>query len=911
MAEKTKAYRLFKVAKELNVGSSTLVEHLVAKGFDVNNSPNEKLSAEMYDVLLKDFADEKVLKERVEQLREEKAETNGNAEETVTEEEEILTANDLRSGLLGDEKGEGEETEEKKEEEPVAKKETKAKTKKKTTKKEEKEPEEEEDKSGLKVVGKIDLESLEKPSKKKAKKKEEEPKKEEPKVEKEEPADTEEPTEEETPEKVIRASENAPKLGGLTVVGKIDLPKKKEAEKKTEKSDDDDASGTKRKRRRKRKKTNKVSPSTVSNRGDGKKTDKKKEELTDKEIQEQIKKTLANLEKRAGRTRQRLRRQKRDESAAKRAAEDEARAEAESILEVTEFITANELANLLSVSVTDIITKCMELGLFVSINQRLEADVIQLLGEEYGFEVKFIDISDKELEVEEEEDLEDTDPRAPIVTVMGHVDHGKTSLLDYIRDSNVIAGEAGGITQHIGAYGVELKDGKQITFLDTPGHEAFTAMRARGAKVTDLAIIVIAGDDSVMPQTKEAINHAQAAGVPMVFAFNKMDKEGANADKIKEQLSQINILTEDWGGKHQSQEISAKTGQGIDELLEKVLLEAELLDLKANGEKRASGTVIEAKKEVGRGNVATVLVQNGTLRVGDCIVAGVHFGKIKALADERGARIEEAGPSEPAVILGLNGIPQAGDMFRHYESERKAKEVAQRRQELFREQSMRQNKHITLEEIARRKAIGDFRELNIVIKGDVDGSIEALADSLLKLSTEEVQVNVLLKAVGQISESDVLLASASDAIIVGFQVRPSVQARKLAETEGIDIRLYRIIYDAINDVKDALEGLLSPEIKEEILGSAEIREVFRITKVGNIAGCYVTDGKIQRNNPVRLIREGIVVFEGNLSSLKRIKDDVREVVSGYECGIGIENYNDIKVGDVIESYHEVETKRTL
>jgi translation initiation factor IF-2 len=553
----------------------------------------------------------------------------------------------------------------------------------------------------------------------------------------------------------------------------------------------------------------------------------------------------------------------------------------------------------------------MSLGLFVSINQRLDAETMAIVAEEFGYTVEFVS-ADIQHAIEEEEDTEDQlKPRAPIVTVMGHVDHGKTSLLDYIRKTNVIAGEAGGITQHIGAYRVKLADGREITFLDTPGHEAFTAMRARGAQVTDIAIIIIAADDSVMPQSIEAINHAMAAGVPIVFAINKIDKPGANPEKIKEQLANMNFLVEEWGGKYQSQDISAKSGLNVEDLLEKVLLEAEMLDLKANPDRRAVGTVIESSLDKGRGYVATILIQNGTLRVGDVVLAGQYYGHVKAMFNERNQRVEQAGPSEPVIILGLDGAPQAGDKIHCMENEREARAIANKREQLAREQGLRTQKHITLDEIGRRIAIGNFQELNLIVKGDVDGSIEALSDSLIKLSTEEIQVNVIHKAVGQISESDIMLATASNAIVVGFQVRPSVNARRLAEKEQIDIRLYSIIYDAINEIKAAMEGMLSPEIKEEITGTAEILETFKITKVGTIAGCIVRDGKITRGSKVRIIRDGIVIYTGALGSLKRFKDDVKEVLKGYECGLNIDGYNDIKVGDFVEAFNEVEVAKSL
>jgi len=580
-------------------------------------------------------------------------------------------------------------------------------------------------------------------------------------------------------------------------------------------------------------------------------------------------------------------------------------------LQLTEFVTANDLANMMNVPVTNVISTCMSLGVMVAINQRLDAETINIVAEEYGFKTQFVSADVIEAIAEEEDNPEDLISRPPIVTVMGHVDHGKTSLLDNIRNTNVIAGEAGGITQHIGAYNVQLEDGRKITFLDTPGHEAFTAMRARGAQVTDVAIIIVAADDNVMPQTVEAINHASAAGVPIVFAINKIDKPGANPEKIKEKLAEMNYLVEDWGGKYQSQDISAKKGTGVHELLEKVLLEADMLDLKANPNRRAVGSIIESELDKGRGYVSTVLVKNGTLHQGDIVLAGAYYGRVKAMFNERNQRIESAGPSEPALILGLNGAPQAGDTFNVMETEQEARSIASRREQLQREQSLRTQKMLTLDDIGRRIAIGNFQQLNIIVKGDVDGSVEALSDALIRLSTEEIQVNVIHKAVGQISESDVTLAAASQAIIIGFQVRPSLGARKVAEKEGVDIRLYSIIYDAIEEVKAAMEGMLSPEIKEEITGNVEVLDVFKITKVGTVAGCMVRDGKIKRSSRIRLVRDGIVIFTGELDSLKRFKDDVKEVTAGYECGITIRNFNDIKVGDIIESYEETEVKKTL
>ncbi len=640
-----------------------------------------------------------------------------------------------------------------------------------------------------------------------------------------------------------------------------------------------------------------------------------KTEITEKQIQDKLKETLARLNpgskpQNIGAARSKMRKQKRD-AAADRREEEAMELEGQKLIKVTEFVTANELAKLMEVQITNIISACMSLGLMVSINQRLDAETISIVAEEFGFEVEFVSAELQETVEEDIDAEEDLLPRAPIVTVMGHVDHGKTSLLDYIRKANVIAGEAGGITQHIGAYEVTLANGKHVTFLDTPGHEAFTAMRARGAKITDIVIIVIAADDSVMPQTKEAISHAQAAGVPIVFAINKIDRDGANPDKIREQLSAMNILVEEWGGKYQCQEISAKKGLNIDALLEKVLLEAEMLNLKANPNKRAVGSVIESSLDKGRGLVTTLMVQSGTMRVGDPILAGIHSGRVKAMFDERGKKVTEAGPSAPVVILGFSGAPQAGDRFIITKNEQEAKEIANKRSQLQREQGIRTQKHITLDEIGRRLAIGNFKELKVIVKGDVDGSVEALSDSLIKLSTEEVQVQVIYKGVGQISESDVLLASASDAIVVAFNVRPSPQARKLAEAESIDIRMYSIIYNAIEEIKSAIEGMLAPTMEEKVTGNLEIRQVMKITKVGTIAGCYVTEGKIFRNSKIRLIRDGVVIHSGELESLKRFKDDVKEVAYGYECGVAIKNYNDLKEGDNIEAYEEVEVKRTL
>ncbi|MBQ5750460.1 MAG: translation initiation factor IF-2, partial [Bacteroidaceae bacterium] len=637
-----------------------------------------------------------------------------------------------------------------------------------------------------------------------------------------------------------------------------------------------------------------------------------KAEVNEEDVQKQIKETLARLtQKNANKKGAKWRKEKREAFSSREQERAEQELADSKILKLTEFVTANDLASMMNVPINKVIGTCMSLGIMVSINQRLDAETINIVAEEFGFQTEYVSAEVSEAIAEEEDSPEELMQRPPIVTVMGHVDHGKTSLLDYIRNANVIAGEAGGITQHIGAYNVTLDDGRHITFLDTPGHEAFTAMRARGAKITDIAIIIVAADDNVMPQTVEAINHASAAGVPIVFAINKVDKPAANPDKIKESLAAMNYLVEEWGGKYQSQDISAKKGTGVDELLEKVLLEAEMLELKANPNRRAVGSIIESTLDKGRGYVATVLVQNGTLRMGDIVLAGTHHGRIKAMFNERNQRIQEAGPAEPVLILGLDGAPQAGDTFNVMETEQEAREIANKREQLQREQGLRTQKLLTLDDIGRRIAVGSFQELNIIVKGDVDGSVEALTDSLIKLSTEQIQVNVLHKAVGQISESDIILAAASNAIIVGFQVRPSMAARRLAEKEGVDVRMYSIIYDAIEQVKAAMEGMLAPEMREEIIGTAEVRETFHISKVGTIAGCIVKEGKLRRSARVRLIRDGIVIYTGELGSLKRFKDDVKEVVTGYECGLNITNYNDVKVGDLVEAYEEVAVKKNL
>jgi translation initiation factor IF-2 len=808
---------------------------------------------------------------------------------------------------------------------------------------------EEKPESALKVLGKIDLDSLNqktRPAKKTKEEKEAEAsKKAEPKTtaaKKTEEARIEEPVPPvktemaEEPPKVDAVEKPAPaeqkpvrganfiptrveKLDGPKILGKIEVPEPVKSGPKPVASSTDDKLQLKKKKRKRIKQERMEEPAASRESRDKQKPRSKKKEHfkpepSEEEIQKQIKETLARLAPTGKSKASKYRRQKRESIREEIEIERQKAEEDKKILKVTEFVTVNEMANMMNVPVIEIISTFMQLGMFVNINQRLNAESLALVAEEFGYKVEFVSVEVQEaleLAQEEEDAEENLADRPPIVTVMGHVDHGKTKLLDFIRSSNVVAGEAGGITQHIGAYEVQLESGKKITFLDTPGHEAFTAMRARGAMVTDVAIIVIAADDDVMPQTVEAINHAQAANVPIVFAINKVDKSSANPEKIKEQLAKMNILVEDWGGKYQSQEISAKQGLNVSLLLDKVLLEAEMLELKANHDRLAYGTVLESSLDKGRGYVAKVLVQNGSLVVGDMVLAGAHFGKVKAMYNERNLRIEKAGPSTPVLLLGLDGAPQAGDKFNVMKDEREAKAIANKRIQLQREQGIRSQKHITLDEIGRRIAIGDFKELNLIVKGDVDGSVEALSDSLLKLSTNEAQVNVIHKSVGQVTESDVLLASASNAIIVGFQVRPSLGARKLAEKEQIEIRTYSIIYQAIEEIKAAIEGMLSPDIEEKIICNIEIRDVFKISKVGTVAGCYVLDGKVNRNTRIRIIRDGIVVYTGRLGSLKRFKDDVKEVAAGFECGLNIDNFNDIKVGDIIEGFEEVEVKRKL
>ena len=923
MAESNKPVRLSKAAREFNLGMTTVVEFLASKGIEVEAKPNTKLDPETYALVKSNFQGDKETKQKAQA-----------SAATIQERESITLASAKKRAVA---KQEEEEPEidlsqfKKSEAAPVVKRTKPAEAPAESEPAEApavpaeeapvaEAPAAEEAKAGKeeapatdgpKVVGKVDLEALKpkKTARKTAPKKDEAPAetKEEapvaPKAEEkaEEPAKA--PAAKAEPE-VVRAK--VEKLSGPTVVGKIELPVEK---KRTSSKPGEDG-------KRKRVRVKKVDVSKAGGagardaRGRGRRNEPKKE-VSKEDIQKEIRATLARMSGGKKSKSSKLRRQKRD---AIQQRQDESNLQSqleESILKLTEFVTVAELATMMDRSVNDIISACMTLGIMVSINQRLDSETITIIAEEFGYEVEFVSAEVEEAIVVEEDSEDDLVSRPPIVTVMGHVDHGKTSLLDFVRNANVIAGEAGGITQHIGAYAVELESGKQLTFLDTPGHEAFTAMRARGAQVTDLAIIVVAADDRVMPQTKEAINHAQAAEIPMIFAINKMDRETANPDRIKQELAEMNILVEDWGGKYQCQEISAKFGTNVEELLEKVLLEAEMLDLKANPDKRALGTVVESSLDKGRGYVTNVLVEAGTLRVGDAMLAGQHSGRVKAMFNERGQRVDEAGPATPVSVLGFDGAPNAGDKFNVFEDEKDARAIATKRQQLQREQGVRTQKTVTLEELGRRIEVGEFKELNLIIKGDVDGSIEALSDSLQKLTTEKVQVNIIHKAVGQISDSDVLLASASNAIIIGFQVRPSASARKLAEQEEIQIKLYSIIYKAIEEMRDAMEGLLSAKIEEKIVGSAEIRETFKISKVGTIAGCFVTEGKILRSSKVRVIRDGVVVYTGELGSLKRFKDDAKEVAKGFECGLNIERFNDIKVGDVVEAYEEVEVKQTL
>ena len=994
MSEETNfTVRLSKAAKEFNVGKDTIVEFLTKKGFQVDSSPNTKLTSDMYSLLVKEYQGEKEVKNEAMKLGNlsykggsvsvDSALQSPKNEDDEDHEEVIIRSNTISSVVKKTPKPTPEK-ETPKEEAPV-KEEPKEEEKPvqetvpepqativepvapmAAEEKQEKVENADQNQSGisLKIVGQIDLEPKPRRDKKKKNKdkdKAEKPQQQQaPKPQEKKPAKQEQkpaekkevqkaPAKKEEPKavepRVIRLE--APKLQGPTVLGMVELPDEKRRTKASP--------GESRKKKRKRiigsgkpegssenptgpnvnpgsKKSDNKSGKTQKTQGGGDnnakknpkdspkptKKDKKgkreeKPEMTDEEISKQIKDTLARLAPMGKSKTSKHRREKRQQVAGSMMEEMMRQEEDKKILKVTEFVTANELATMMNVPVVKVIGTCMSLGMPVSINQRLDAEALTVVAEEFGFQVDFVsaDVQEAIAETEEADREEDLVSRAPVVTVMGHVDHGKTKLLDYIRNTNVVAGEAGGITQHIGAYEVTTESGRKITFLDTPGHEAFTAMRARGAKITDVAIIVIATDDNVMPQTVEAINHAQAAGVPIVFALNKIDKPTANPDKIREQLANMNILVESWGGKYQDQEIAAKIGLNVDALLEKVLLEAEFLDLKANPNRLAKGTVIESALDKGRGYVAKILVQNGTLKIGDMVLAGTTYGKVKAMFDDHNRPVKEAGPSTPVLLLGLNGAPMPGDAFNVMTDEREVKAIANRREQLQREQTRRTSPHITLDEIGRRIAIGDFKELNIIVKADVDGSVEALADSLLKLSTEEVQVNVIHKSVGAISESDIMLASASNAVIVGFNVRPTAQARKMAENEKIDIRLYSIIYTAIEEIKAAIEGMLAPEIEEVVTCNLEIRETFKISKVGTIAGCMVLEGKITRNTKIRVIRDGIVVYTGVLGSLKRYKDDVKEVSAGMDCGLNIENFNDIKVGDIIEGYTEKEIARKL
>jgi translation initiation factor IF-2 len=934
--------RLMAAAKEFNIGKDTLIDFLAAKGFNKDDlKPTAKLTEQMYRALQAEFSSDKAAKAKSDQIEIPKG---GLAEKKKKEEEEILFKKETKKVTK---------------EVPVPVVETPAPAPApepvKVDEPKEEAPAEVEvvnieapEIEGPKIVSKIDLDKIETSTRpKKVVKKKEEPAVEKPKeVKTEKPKAEEKIVEPEEEEDVVIENIKAEVLEGPKILGKIDLPVNPETRPKPSTSD-------KEKRKRKRIPIDKKGTPAIEddrnrprpgdgNRGGGNRqggqqgggnrsggggnrqgggnrptfTRREDKVIDEKEIQEKLRETQAKLAGAGGRGKSlkaKYRKQKREDAADHTEGGDET-----NVLQVTEFISASELASLMDVSPTEVVAKCFGLGLMVSINQRLDAEVIELVAGEFGFEVQFIDM-EKQAEMEEEieeDDASELQPRAPIVTIMGHVDHGKTSLLDYIRSANVVSGEAGGITQHIGAYEVKTESGKKITFLDTPGHEAFTAMRARGAKVTDIAVIVVAADDAVMPQTKEAISHAQAAGVPMIFAVNKIDKDGANPQKIYEQLSQMNILVEEWGGKFQSQELSARKGLNIDKLLEKILLEAELLDLKANPNREASGSVIEASLDKGRGYVATILVQNGTLHQGDLIVSGQYFGRVKAMFNERNQRVEVAGPSTPVQILGLNGAPQAGEKIKMYQDEAEAKEIAYRRAQILREQGIRTKKHITLDEIGRRLALGNFKELNLIIKGDVDGSVEALTDSLQKLSTPEISVNVVHRAVGAISEADVTLASASDAILIGFNVRPSSQAAKLAENEGVQIKNYSIIYNAIEEVKSAMEGLLEPQIQEKEVATVEIREVYKFDKA-TVAGCFVTEGKLKRDAKIRLFRDGVLVYprqEGafaELGSLKRFKDDAKEVVNNMECGLTIKNFSDINNGDTIVAFEQEEVKRTL
>ncbi|MBB6326201.1 translation initiation factor IF-2 [Algoriphagus iocasae] len=960
-----KMMRLGQIARKLNVGTATIVESMAKKGFEVENNPNSKISMEQVEMLRKEFKSSALDKEEASHLSIGKRhepismETEAPKQEKAPESEPKPAPAEAPKPAPVVESKPAPVPTPKEEVKPEVKPEVKAETPKPAPAKEEAPKVESEAPKleGIKVLGKIDLSQKpasnqrqggykgnknqggdnrkpqhhQKPAQEQ--KKPQNPQGQQqrpaasakPEVKPTSPAPKIEETQKPQPSEVISAK--ADSLKGLTVLGKIELPADKPKKKGGPVASSDERGRDKKRPRKRIDKGGSNGPNSGGNRNQGQGGGNRnqgqggqrgnnqnrggqgrvqKAEPTQKEIQDQIKQTLARLQgNKPGGGKSKSRRDKK----AEREREVDQENEETKLLKVTEFISANDLAALLDVSVNQIISTCMSLGMFVSINQRLDAEAITIIADEFGYDVEFTKSIEDEIVEEVEDDPEDLVERAPIVTIMGHVDHGKTSLLDYIRTSKVTADEAGGITQHIGAYDVTTKTGHKIAFLDTPGHEAFTAMRARGAKITDVAIIVIAADDSIMPQTKEAINHAQVAGVPMIFAINKIDKPNANPNKIKEELANMNLLIEEWGGKYQSQELSAKTGEGVDDLLEKVLLEAEVLELKANPDKNAVGTVIEASLDKGRGYVTTIMVQSGTLNIGDITLAGKHYGRVKAMFDHKGKKLKTAGPSTPVQLLGLSGAPQAGDIIKVYDTEREAREIANSREQIQREQSLRTKKHITLDEIGRRLAIGSFKELNIIIKGDVDGSVEALSDSLLKLSKDEVKVSIIHKGVGQISESDVLLASASDAIILGFQVRPSANAKKLAEQEEIEIRHYSIIYDAINQIKDAIEGMLEPEFEEVITGNIQVREVFKISKIGTVAGSYVLDGFITRKNKIRVIRDGIVIHDGEIDQLKRFKDDVAEVKAGYECGISIKNFNNIEIDDTIEGYEMKEVKR--
>ncbi len=880
-----KTIRINKVLRELNISLDRAVEHLKEKGHEIEARPTTKISTVEYQVLLDEFQTDMSKKVASIEVGEEKRkEKEALLQQIEKEQEEKKAAKEKEPEVIkGQATLSGPKTIGKIDLDPKAEPVAEPENIEKEQLEEEKAPAKEAKKS---TQGKTDVES-------------DTAQKEEKVVDEESSSDG----------KDGQIKTQYQTLSGPRIVGdKIDLSQFEKKKKPSVSNTDND-----RKRKRKRIVSDKNGPKGGNKKGGRNQPQIQRAEPTEEEVQRQVRETLEKLQGKSSKGKgARYRKEKRDLHEQQREREQEQQELESKVLKVTEFVTVNEVATMMDVSSTQVISACMSLGIMVTMNQRLDAETLTIVADEFGYQVEFMQAELEETVIEELTDSdEDLQPRAPIVTVMGHVDHGKTSLLDYIRKENVIAGESGGITQHIGAYGVTLESGQKISFLDTPGHEAFTAMRARGAQVTDIAIIVIAADDDIMPQTKEAIAHAQAAGVPIVFAINKIDRPTANPDKIKEGLAAMNLLVEDWGGKIQSHDISAKTGEGVSELLEKVLLEAELLELKANPNREASGTVVEAFLDKGRGYVSTILVQNGTLKIGDYLLAGTSSGKIRAMQDERGKNVKEVGPATPISILGLDGAPQAGDRFNVLRDEREAKQIAQKRSQLQREQSVRAQRQLTLDEIGRRIAVGDFQELNIILKGDVDGSVEALTDSFQKLSTEEIQVNIIHKGVGAITESDVLLASASSAVVIGFNVRPMANARTVAEKEEVDIRTYSIIYDAIDDIKKAMEGMLSPEMKEEVTGTAEIRETFKISKIGTIAGCMVTSGKIFRNSKIRLIRDGVVTFDGELASLKRFKDDVKEVSKGYDCGLQVKNYNDIKVDDQIEAYQEVAVQKKL